>query len=415
MKVLVSAYACNPYKGSEEGVGWNWVKMIAGFCDPWVLVAGFHREDIEHFLEQHPDQLANVHFVYIPHKPWHYQPSPGWKRIEGSVLKPFMNLAYALWLRDAGRQARQLHARMPFAMAHQLTYVGFRFPGRLWQLDIPFVWGPVGGLENTAWRFLPVLGWKGAIYYAGRNIINSVQRLLLRSPRKAFKKAEPHIIAATSGIQRQIYRWYGRQSQVICEVGPPEVRADRINQRQAHQSLQLVWSGEHLPGKALPLLLQALAQLEKNIAWHLDILGHGPLTETWQAQARELGLDGNCVWHGLLPRKDALAVMSQGHLFVITSLKDLTSTVLLEAMSLGLPVVCPDHCGFSDVVDEHSGIRLPLETPEGLVRGYAAVIVELAGDEKKRRKLAQGAVVRAGVFSWEQKRIELEKIYNGIL
>ena len=29
LKILISAYACNPYKGSEEGVGWGWVTAIA--------------------------------------------------------------------------------------------------------------------------------------------------------------------------------------------------------------------------------------------------------------------------------------------------------------------------------------------------------------------------------------------------
>lgn len=49
IKVIVNAYACNPYRGSEEGVGWNWVRMISAFADSWVLVASYHRQDIEDF------------------------------------------------------------------------------------------------------------------------------------------------------------------------------------------------------------------------------------------------------------------------------------------------------------------------------------------------------------------------------
>jgi glycosyltransferase involved in cell wall biosynthesis len=414
VKVLVNAYACNPRHGSEEGVGWNWVRLIAQFADPWVLVAGYHQPEIEDYLQEHTDDLHNVRFLYVPHKPWHYQPTPGWRRIEGSVFKPVMNIAYALWLRDAFKLARQLHQTEQFDLTHQLTYVGFRFPGRLWKMNLPFVWGPVGGLENTPWRFLGVLGFRGAIYYAGRNLINSFQRITLRSSRKAFRKAQT-VIAATGGIQREIERWYGVDSRVICEVGPPDRIAQTILCRKPGESLRLVWSGEHLPGKALPLLLKALAKLSGDLSWQLDILGEGPSSGNWRRLADELGIAGRCQWHGRLTRDRALTVMGAGHLFVITSLKDLTSTVLLEALSLGLPVICPDHCGFSDVVDSSCGYKLPVKSPEGLIQAYSEVFEKLAGGEQQRQKLANGALRRAGVFSWEQKRVELEAIYTKAL
>lgn len=411
LKVLLSAYACNPHKGSEEGVGWNWVKCIAGFCDPWVLVASFHQEDIEAYRQQHPDELKNVRFVYVPHRPWHYQPTSGWKKIEGSMLKLLMNLAYMLWLRDAFTLAKQLHREEHFSLVHQLTYVGFRFPGQLWKLGLPFVWGPLGGLENTPWRFLPVLGIRGAMYYAGRNLINSVQRVFLRSSRKAFRQARV-VVAATSGIQREIRRWYGVNSRVICEVGPPLESAPLLNPRNPDEPLRLVWSGEHLPGKALPLLLSALTAVDGELRWHLDILGHGPLSQSWRNLAEESGLGDGCTWHGLLPRQDALDVMSRGHVFVITSLKDLTSTVLLEALALGLPVICPDHCGFSDVVNKACGIKLPLITPAQLVVDMACAIEALSRDEVRRQALAAGAVRRAAEYSWERKAQEIEEAYR---
>lgn len=47
LKVLISAYACNPYKGSELGVGWGWVNAIAEHHDLSVMVAEYHRADIE--------------------------------------------------------------------------------------------------------------------------------------------------------------------------------------------------------------------------------------------------------------------------------------------------------------------------------------------------------------------------------
>ena len=193
-----------------------------------------------------------------------------------------MNGAYRLWQRDAFKIAKELHREIKFDIVHQLTYVGFRFPGHLWKLDIPFVWGPIGGLENTPWRFLPKFGLNGYLYYTGRNIINSFDKRFLPGPKKAFIKAQGGIIAATNGIRQEIRHWYGEKSAVICEIGPPSEVAQDHSLREPGELLKLSWSGQHLPGKALPLLLHALSRLSSKLKWQLDILGQGPCTKKWQ-------------------------------------------------------------------------------------------------------------------------------------
>lgn len=415
LKPLLLAYACNPFHGSEEGVGWNWVKVIASFSDPWVITANFHKDDIERYRKAHPLALSNVRFVYVAERALHYRPTPGWKRIEHSVFKPLMNLAYARWLVDAFDLAATLHRKQHFDLMHQLTYVGYRFPGRLWRLGTPFVWGPIGGLENTPWRFLPQMGWYGALYYGGRNLINSAQRLLLRNPRRAFEAAGPGVIAATSGIQRQIRHRYGVESRVICEVGPPDIALPGLLPRLPGEPLRLVWSGEHLPGKALPLLLRALAKLDNGVEWRLDLLGAGPLTGRWQRLARELAIDEWCRWHGNLPREQALAVMGEGDLFIITSLKDLTSTVLLEALALGLPVICPDHCGFADVVTNDCGIKVSLRNPHQFIGDLTAAVAHLESNEAERYRLARGALHRVQAYAWEAKATAIAEIYEAVI
>lgn len=411
-KVLVSAYACNPYQGSEEGVGWSWVKAIAKYHYLNIITAEYHRKDIEKFSLEAPDLVSHIRFHYIRYKPWHYRPTKGWLFIEGSPLKPIMNYAYRFWQRDAYQLATKLHRENNFDLVHQLTYVGFRFPGHLWKLDIPFVWGPIGGLENTPWHFLPILGINGCVYYAGRNIINSLHKRLLSGPKKAFRKARGGIIAATEGIRREIRQWYGEDSQVICEIGPPPDVASVYSLRKPGEPLKLSWSGLHLPGKALPILLRAVAKLSVGIGWQLDILGQGPCTRRWQREAEKLDIDSKCKWHGQLPRDRAVAIMHDSHIFVITSMKDLTSTVLLEALSQGVPVICPDHCGFSDAVTQDCGIKVPVETPRQFVSDLVSAIKRLANDETERRRLAKGGLERIKDFTWEKKAKMVDLIYR---
>src|ERR1700683_1777319 len=101
MKIIACAYACNPFRGSEEGVGWGWVNAISKHHEGWVLTAGYHRRDVEEALRRDPEKYSHLHFFYVEEKLWHYRPTPAWVRIENSVAKPIMNCAYRLWLRDA--------------------------------------------------------------------------------------------------------------------------------------------------------------------------------------------------------------------------------------------------------------------------------------------------------------------------
>ena len=412
MKLLIGAYACNPYQGSEEAVGWEWVMALARAHRLTVLTASFHRKDIERAV----GSSDNPRFIYVEPRWWDYHPIPFWKRIENSSFKPLMNLVYTAWQRRAFRTARALVHREHFDLVHQLTYVGYRFPGRLWKLDRPFVWGPIGGLENTPWRLLPALGLRGGVYYLGRNAVNTLQRKYLRSPLRALRAAGPGVIAATEGIAQALKSVYGVDSVVLSEVVVPrDLAVGEPPRRHPGQPLVLVWSGLHLPGKALNILLRALTRLTPETDWQLQILGDGPMRGRWEGEAHRLGIASRCHWRGRLPRAQALEVMGGAHVLAISSIKDLTSTVLLEGLTLGLPVICPDLCGFSGVVSDACGIKITASTIGGLVLGLAQAIEVLAKDETRRYRMGCAAQTRARDYTWEARARTLDEIYAATL
>lgn len=403
LKILISAYACNPYKGSEYGVGWGWINCIATQCDLWVITDKNHEKDIKKEIEKYPDKYSRLQFHYIERKRFNY--------IE-KIWPPSYLWTYRLWQKDAYKLGEKLNLIIKFDIIHLLTYVGYRDPGYLWRLDAPFVWGPIGGLENTPWRFFTALGIYGSMYYTLRNFINSYQKRFFVNPKKAFKKARGGVIAATRSIQKEILKWYNLKSEVICEIGPPEIAVEKYSKRSAGEAIRISWSGSHLPGKALNILLRALAQISNNVNWELNIFGQGPCTKKWIKLAQELGFEKQCTWHGWMEREKTLNIVKNSHIFVITSLKDLTSTVLLEALSLGIPVVCLDHCGFKDVVNNKCGIKIPLKKASDVEEKIAKAIEMLWSNEDYRRQLAEGALMRVRKYSWENKSKKLLKIYH---
>ncbi len=412
LNVLAIAYACNPLHGSEAGVGWGWVNAIAERHNVTVITADYNAGDITAYLAGRSVDENAARFVYVKNRPWHYSPHRVWISIENSWAKPLMNLAYQDWLGDAFARAQDEMEESRYDLVHLITYVGWRFPGRFYRLDAPFVWGPIGGLKNTPLRLFPALGLKGAVYYGGRNLINSLQIRFLTGPRRALRKARGAVIAATSEIRDVLQSELNSSSRVICEVGIPHVHPAEPTIRNSDEPLRICWSGLHLPGKALHLLLLAVARLPRDINYSLHILGDGPSNREWRGLAKGLGVDGHCRWHGRLPRNQALDVMRACHVFAMTSLKELTSTVAVEAISLGLPIVCLDHCGFADLVTEECGIKIPIQSVRRIESDIAAALKALYLDEKMRYQLAQGAIARSKHYSWQNKMIALDEIYK---
>lgn len=413
LRVLAIAFACDPTKGSEHGVGWGWVNAIAKHHDLTVITADFNAI---HIIQQ-LGKDSNGHnidpaFIYVTNLPWHYSPTRFWHYIETSIAKPLMNLAYHNWLVYAFRIAQTEIAHTPYDLIHLITYVGWRFPGRFYQLNIPFVWGPIGGLKNTPRHLLPILGLKGAVYYSARNLVNSLQLKLLTGPKQAIRAADNHLIAATEEIQYELRKHYGARSHVISEVGPPEGFGPKPKSRNDDEPLKICWSGEHLPGKALQLLLRAVTRLPSDIIYSIEILGDGPHSRVWRRLAIKLKIDEHCNWYGWLPRNRALALMDDSHLFVITSLKDLTSSVALEAISLGLPIITLNHCGFADLVNNECGIKIDIESASQIEYDIARSIATLYYDEQLRKSLSKGSLDRSNSYSWESKMTILNDVYS---
>jgi glycosyltransferase involved in cell wall biosynthesis len=194
-------------------------------------------------------------------------------------------------------------------------------------------------------------------------------------------------------------------------VGLPDAEKAEPRLRASNEALRICWSGPHVPGKALHLLLKAAALLPKGSNFSIEILGDGPFKKSWQALAQRLGVSDKCNWHGRLPRSAALEVMRTCHVFAITSLKELTSTVAVEAISLGLPVVTLNHCGMADMVTEACGLKIDVISVDQIIQDFSLALTRLLKDEALRRSLSQGALARSQDYSWDRKVAVLNEIY----
>ena len=404
-RVLIVAYACSPYKGSESIVGWGRALETAKYCETWVLAGTESEPDIKKFLSEN-GEIPNLHFCFLERN----NATSLFDKLPSLYAHNY--LAINNWHRRAKDFVANLHQQINFDLVHHVNITGYREPGYLWQLDIPFVWGPISGTQNLPWRFLPTLGLMQGAKEFLRNSLNVLQLRTSSRVRKAANKAAALITA--NSTNREDFVGISKNFPVLLlETGLAEVAATMPQKDTSHETLRILWSGEHKAFKALPILLDALASLSPDIKYELKILGRGPMRKAWEALAIKRGIKAE--WLGFVPYTEIMGQYDWADVFVFTSLRDTSGNVMLEAISRGIPVICPNHQGAADIIDVNSGIKIPVNSPRQLISNFADAIEMLAEDRQLLARLSHGALERARYFLWENNGAQMAEIYRHAL
>jgi glycosyltransferase involved in cell wall biosynthesis len=201
----------------------------------------------------------------------------------------------------------------------------------------------------------------------------------------------------------------------MLDVGINELGDETRHEPPLKNRLRILWAGLLEPRKALPVLIEATAQLPPDIDWDVQVLGDGPLHEACRAQAQALGVDDRFAWLGWRDRREALARYGWADVLAFTSLRDTTGTVVLEALSHGVPVACLDHQGAGDIITPECGVKIAVTTPREVVADLAKALEDLARDPDRRLKLRQGARQRACLYLWPRLGEQMAECYRRVL
>ena len=406
LKVLISAYACEPHKGSEPGVGWNWSKQIAKFAEAWVITRANNREVIEEELKKNSD--PNLHFVYVDLPKW----MRFWKKRQIGV-----RTYYYLWQFVAFKKALEYNKKIRFALSHHVTFVNDWLPSFLALLPIPFIWGPIGSHPSIPLRFLPDNRIK---------ILEIIRRVI----QNTFRYFDPFfyitlfraksIIMINKRLQRK-YPFSLLPQSKIFSISAIGINIDNIRSKTHREKgsntlkIIIISVGRFIYIKAFHLALKAFAEASKKINdIELNIIGDGMEKGELQTLTHKLGINKHVVFSGNISRGDVLERMVESDIFLFPSFEG-GGMVVLEAMTAGLPVVCLDFGGPGEMVTEECGIKVKPITPEQTIKDLADAILKLANDPELRKKMGKAARRRVEeYYSWNKKGEFIQKIYNSL-
>jgi glycosyltransferase involved in cell wall biosynthesis len=399
MRILLSAYACRPNAGSEPSCGWNWATHLADRgIEVHVLVAERNREPIE--AEMRNDPIANLHFTYV--------------RVPYKWTEKNEALHYVCWQMAALKAAKELARKFQFHLVHHVTYASVHVPSQLWRLGIPVVFGPVGGGQTTPASMLKYFGADKSKEQLRSFITRSLR--LSSFHRHSLKKMS-WVLAANCDTLNMVRAMGCQNTRLMCDTAVPlEYLAEGpVNFEERHRSLRLLWVGRMLTRKALPLALDALKKVRREVS--LTIAGDGMDPETVRRMIRDRDLQHKVFWRGSrLTWRDLRTAYSQHDGMLFTSLRDSFGSQLLEALAMGLPIITLDLHGAHDFVPDSASLKVPVGSPEETVRNLASAIDKYSLlSPLEKDQMSASAWNYARTRSWSARAEVVEKLYEEVL
>jgi len=393
MKILLSAFACEPVHGSEPYVGWSWANELNAHHEVIVITRTRGLELIRSKGETFDFELVDFDL-------------PFWR---GKDNHRFIAIHYVLWQVLAFFKVLGIMRRREIDLIHHLTFNGIDVPGFLPLIPGPrFIWGPVGGgqIPPASLKGVFGTGWRRQKMRAFRKAFAAVNPLVLLATKRA-----DHVFFANRETAALIARRCKSSSillETAIEIEPPLPDPHR-------RSGRALWLGKVLDRKALVLTIDAFAKalaVSPGLDLTLVVAGDGPLLAGARRQAAALGIADKVDFLGRVPLDEVKQLIDGCDFLVFSSVQDTSGNVVLEAMARGKPVIALDHQGVGEIIEPGTGIKIPVADYETVVAGFADAITRLSTDEPARQEMGQKALeLIASKHSW-QARI---RVYNQVL
>jgi glycosyltransferase involved in cell wall biosynthesis len=169
--------------------------------------------------------------------------------------------------------------------------------------------------------------------------------------------------------------------------------------------------GRMIAGKAPGMLLEAFAEARKGlpVATKLVFVGSGPEAPVLQSRIEQLGMQQDVLLAGEMIGAQAMAAFD---VFVLPSLSEAFPYVLLEALSMGLPVISTDIGGVSELVHEgRNGFVTRRSAPEEMSEALRSLLV----DADLRRRMGEASKELGRQFTLEGMAQRIVGIYRELL
>lgn len=186
---------------------------------------------------------------------------------------------------------------------------------------------------------------------------------------KYASNAYPHadaLIAVSETLRDRLQYHFKQQAFVVHNLVSSDFEDSKRNPDN-NQNFQFVTTGSLIYRKGFDLLIKAFATSglsEQGI--RIVIIGEGEEREKLQKQIASFNLGDSVILVGRKTKAEIVKILCESHAFILPSRSENLSVAVLEALSVGLPVIATICGGIRECINEKNGILVPVEDIQAL-------------------------------------------------
>ena len=406
--ILITAYAINPFKGSEDGTGWNIVREIAKEFNVILIT---RKNNIQHldryFGEENAEGKGRIKYYGFDLPDWVL------KLKKRSGAKGHVAYFY-LWQK---RIIPFLKKRsFAFSASMSLNFHSDSHPHFLWKLNRPVLWGPIGHHPKIPKSFvLKSYGWRA--YLVDRMFYQA--KWLMRNINPAFRRAvreSERIFVINSSIQSVI------GAPPTKTITLPAVAAKVIDHpvRASHESFTVLCAGRFHFMKGFDVALRSFFAFVDHLPTYereqarLILVGKGPEKEALQKIAAASEYKNLVHWIEWVEHREMDRLYNESDVFLFPSHEG-AGMVVPEAMSHGLPVLTFDNVGPGELVGVKE-LTVPYKSYDESTIDFASKLLQLYLDQNELIRLQKCVKDQhAKHLTWTSKGTVIRKELNQII
>jgi glycosyltransferase involved in cell wall biosynthesis len=412
MRICIVAEHASERFGGEAFLPVHYFRLLRSRgIDTWLVVHARTQNELTALFPQATDRILFVPDLWI-HKLISRLSGLLPRRVSVATLGLLNQLITQTCQRSI---VRQLVHTQAIDVIHQPIPIAARFPSAIFGLGAPVVMGPLnGGMEyppafrgNESWMSRAAIGFLKIFANAGNTLLPGKKRAeVILVANERTRRALPSGTRGSvmelneNGIDAGIWQSASgnadpsRPSDTATAGAPP----------------LFLFVGRLVDWKALDIAIRALAQVP---CAELEVVGDGPMLETWRSLADEIGVAGRVRFLGQLPQPDYAARMRSSLALVLPSLYESGGAVVLEAMASAKPVIATRWGGPADYLDASCGILVEPEGYAALVTGFAQGMQTLIDSPELAASMGAAGRERAvRDFDWQRRIDRVIGIYS---
>lgn len=404
--ILATCYAVNPYKGSEDAMGWNFVYQIARFRKVIAITRENNRIHIEKYMEENPDSVyENIQFLYFD--------LPYWMRFWKKGSRGAM-LYFYLWQKGIISFIKKQN--LDFDIVHNVNFHNDWTPSFLWKLKKPMVWGPVGHHPLIPEQYLKDYSKKYIIKDRLTWLVKKFFWKFSPSLKKTVKYSN-HIWCMNSGVPEKLNIDKNKYSLYPSVASEDFYQKEEVPQKS---DFTVISVGRFVPLKGFDLTIRSFAnflnQLSENDKGKckLILVGAGEQKMFYKDLIKQNKIENFTEIVEWIDRKDLMKMYEKSSVFLFPSHEG-AGMVVPEALSFGLPVVCLENEGPGEFINHTCGFTVPQQGYNETLQGLSNALHRLFSEKNLQKEMGTGARKRFNErFSWEKRGEHLNSIYNQI-